>query len=258
MSFSSKFGEKFGARLGEGMGNGIIRLTSVLFEATIYIISTFGKWLLDWQKGNEKESWLQANTLRIALTSFLVACFAMPGFITFSKNPPEEVVEDDSEGGQTLVFVQLKSDMRIIFPDKEWFKMTTDPRVQFYSNHQGIKYLHYKKPPWPWLKPYVVMREFSCAIVPAGKKITISSDFPPRSVVNMKDQVRYILDPKKVPVENQSFQLRWFGINTPQKTTWKKMIERWDMVNATKYTTTAYAIDKADLPPSQKGGLVCY
>lgn len=269
MSFSSEFGKKFGERLGEGMGNGIIRLVSVLFEATVYTLSVFGKWWFDWQKGTEKESWFQANTLRIAVTSFILAFFVIPGFVTISTNPPQNSgrntppatsgIQSSQEDIPAFnrVYLQLSIGPTPTAPSSKDFTIMKEQNVIYYTMYDGIKYFRYTETPW-YSKPITVdITGPSCSLVPAGKKIRFLSEIPPRFVFNMTNTVRSILDPRKIPKEDQSLLMR-LGYNRIQATSWETLRERWQFVHTDGFVISASAEDPNEIPYPHLGGMVCF
>lgn len=237
------------SELGHQTGKGIGRLVGGTF--TISAMTLLG--VFDWVRPKswktiEGESPLRHNTWRIAFLSFIVACMANSNLVVFSFDHP------DANKGTTGVFVQLEAEDEIGAEKKEMYTPVgsgEDTLVRY----GDLTIMRYKRS-WMGNSPTIYIPKKVCLLIPAGERVWLRLEAPPKQVFNMHPHVTFFVSPRAEP-HTRLEQLAWTVLGKPKALTtkWRDMRDRWDEVDDKPFL--ANALMARYIPYPHAGGMVC-
>lgn len=149
------------------------------------------------------------------------------------------------------VHVNLASDQKPVF--YVGFFRTTPVYVLEAVMQDGIKYFLYRET-YTGAPPQVPIDSRSCVVVPTGREVLVKTIYPPRYVVNMTDEVEYVM--KK---EEAGFPYSITELDIARKDGWVYLRDNWSKVRTDIYGLKARARNReASMPSTRYGGMVCF
>lgn len=160
------------------------------------------------------------------------------------------------------VIVNLQEAPLPVIPEKEFFTPIIEKGGgSVYDKIDDVKYFYYR------YKPEIdgsvsVIKNTSCFVVPANKKMYFFTDLSPVVAINMKNSVTYSKKPEGVPLWRKGIRL-FGGWEDPNKSTyimrgtWVELFQEWTSVKKDEYIE-AQALPYSEIPDGILGGIVCF